>query len=57
MLRNSTDKYKRMYGSTPVKDSKTMSAIGTPTKVDTQSHINYSVKSLASVKCASTKKL
>lgn len=57
MLRNSTEKYKRMYGSTPIKDSKTMSAIGTPTKFDTQSQLNCSTKSLSNFKTLSTKKL
>lgn len=57
MLRNSTEKYKRMYGSTPIKDSKTMTVIGTPTKFDTQSGLNYSTRSLSNLKNSSTKKL
>ena len=57
MLRNSTEKYKRIYGSTPIKDSKTMTVIGTPTKFDTQSGLNYSTRSLSNLKNSSTKKL
>ena len=57
MLRNSTEKYKKIYGSTPNKDSKTATAINTPTKLNSQSRMDNSVKSLSHVRYASTKKL
>jgi hypothetical protein len=57
MLRNSTEKYKKIYGSTPNKDSKTTTAINTPTKINSQTRLDNSAKSLSHVKYASTKKL
>jgi len=57
MLRNSTEKYKKIYGSASNKDSKTATAINTPTKFNAQSKIDSTVKLLTQVRYASTKKL
>jgi hypothetical protein len=57
MLRNSTEKYKKIYGSTPSKDLKTATAINTPTKYNVQTRMDSTVKSLTQVRYASTKKL
>jgi hypothetical protein len=57
MLRNSTEKYKKIYGGTPKKDLITASGINATTKLNVQSRIDDAAKSLTQVRYASTKKL